>query len=91
MMEALDQHGYGEDAEITDVFLIVAVEHDTEGQARATHLHWTPSPGMAALHVGMGLLTQVRQPSCWASKLARIAEVYEVHTVSDIDATKLKG
>ena len=59
MMEALDQHGYGEYAEITDVMLIVAVDHNTEAQARSTKVHWTPSPGMAP-HVGIGLLTQVR-------------------------------
>ena len=39
MMEALDQHGYGEDAEITDVMLIVAVEHNTEAGARSTSVH----------------------------------------------------
>jgi hypothetical protein len=59
MMEALDQHGYGEDAEITEVMLVVAVEHNTEAGARSTNVHWTPNPGMAP-HVGIGLLTQVR-------------------------------
>ena len=58
MMEALDQRGYGEDAEITDVMLVVAVEHSTEAGARFTNVHWTPNLGMAP-HVGIGLLTQV--------------------------------
>ena len=43
MMEALDQRGYGEDAEITDVMLVVAVEHSTEARARFTNVHWTPT------------------------------------------------
>ena len=60
MMEALDQHGYGEDAEITNVMLIVAVDHNTEASTRSTRVHWTPNPGMAP-HVGIGLLTQIRQ------------------------------
>lgn len=59
VMEALEQQGYGEDTEITDVFLIVAVEHDTEAQTRSTQVYWTPSADMAP-HVGIGLLTQVR-------------------------------
>jgi hypothetical protein len=60
MMEALDQHSYGEDAEITDVTLIVTVDYDTEAAARrSTKVHWTPNPGMAP-RVGIGLLTQVR-------------------------------
>jgi hypothetical protein len=59
IMEALDEHGYGEDAEIRDVLLIVAVDHETESGDRSTRVHWTPSPGMAP-HAAIGLLSQVR-------------------------------
>ena len=57
LMEILDQHDYGEDAEITDVMLLVAVDHD---HGTSTRVHWSPSPGLSP-HVGVGLLTYVRQ------------------------------
>lgn len=43
MMEVLDQQGFGEDAEITDVMFIVAVDH--EGGA-ATSVHSSSTPGL---------------------------------------------
>ena len=59
MMEALDQHGYGEDAEITDVMLVVAVGHNTEPGARSTNVHWTdplyPFPALYDRHIAATL------------------------------------
>jgi hypothetical protein len=52
LMESLDQQEFGEDAEITDVMLIVAVDH--EGGA-ATSIHSSSSPGMPT-HAKLGLL-----------------------------------
>ncbi len=52
LMESLDEQGFGEDAEITDVVLIVAVDH--EGGA-ATSIHFSSSPGMLT-HAKLGLL-----------------------------------
>ena len=51
-MDSLDQQGFSEDAEITDVMLIVAVDH--EGGA-ATSIHSSSSPGMPT-HAKLGLL-----------------------------------
>jgi hypothetical protein len=53
LMESLDEQGFGEDAEITDVVLTVAVDH--EGGAK-TSVHFSSSPGMPT-HAKMGLLT----------------------------------
>lgn len=53
LMESLDEQEFGEDAEITDVVLIVAVDH--EGGA-ATSIHSASSPGMPT-HAKLGLLT----------------------------------
>jgi hypothetical protein len=52
-MEALDEQGFGEDAQITDVVLIVAVDH--EGGA-ATSIHSSSSPDTST-HAKLGLLT----------------------------------
>jgi hypothetical protein len=56
MMEVLDQQGFGEEAEITDVMLIVAVDH--EGGA-ATSVHSSSTPNMPT-HAKLGLLTYVQ-------------------------------
>jgi hypothetical protein len=56
LMDALEEHGYGEDAEITDVVLIAAVTHNV-GRQRA--LHWRQSPGMSADAL-LGLLAYVQ-------------------------------
>jgi len=52
LMDSLDHQGFGEDAEITDVMLIVAVDH---GGGAATSIHSSSSPGMPT-HAKMGLL-----------------------------------
>jgi hypothetical protein len=52
LMDSLDQQGFGEDAEITDVILIVAVDH---GGGAATSIHSSSSPGMPT-HAKLGLL-----------------------------------
>jgi hypothetical protein len=56
MMEVLEQQEFGEDAEITDVMLIVAVDH--EGGA-ATSVHSSSTPNMP-MHAKLGLLTYVQ-------------------------------
>jgi hypothetical protein len=56
MMEVLDQQEFGEDAEITDVMLIVAVDH--EGGER-TSVHSASTPGMPT-YAKLGLLTYVQ-------------------------------
>ncbi len=56
MMDTLEQQQYGEDAEITDVMLIVAVDYDN---GATTTVHSTASPGMPT-HVALGLLTQAQ-------------------------------
>ena len=56
MLDILDEYGYGEDAEITDVLLITAV-NDGDG---ATNTHYSVSPGMPA-HVGVGLCTLIQR------------------------------
>jgi hypothetical protein len=53
LMDSLDQQGFGEDAEITDVMLIVAVDH---GGGAATSIHSSSSVGMPT-HAKLGLLT----------------------------------
>ena len=54
MMDTLEQQQYGEDAEITDVMLIAAVDYDN---GATTTVHYSSSPGMPT-HVALGLLTQ---------------------------------
>ena len=56
MMDTLEQQ-YGEDAEITDVMLIAAVDYDDNGAT--TTVHYSSSPGMPT-HVALGLLTQAQ-------------------------------
>ena len=56
LMDTLDEYGYGEDAEITDVVLITAITHD-EGRQRA--LHWQNSPEMGYDGL-LGLLAYVQ-------------------------------
>ena len=54
MMDVLDQSGYGEDAEITNVLLIVSVE---DGQSHTrTHFNGAGMP----THVGVGLCATVQ-------------------------------
>ena len=55
MMDTLEQQ-YGEDAEITDVMVIAAVEYDN---GAASKVHSSSSPGMPT-HVALGLLTQAQ-------------------------------
>ena len=55
LMEELERRGYEEDAEITDVMLIVAVEH-SQGSATSIHHHTSGTP----VHVALGLLDYVR-------------------------------
>ena len=54
LLDSLEET-YGEDAEITDVMLIAAVDHDG---GEGTSLHFEVNPGMAK-HVGIGLLNQI--------------------------------
>ena len=56
LMEVLDEYEYEEDAEITDVLLIVAVNHHG---GNSTRVHWGVSDGQPT-HVGLGLLDYVR-------------------------------
>ena len=56
LMDILEQRDYGEDAKITDVMVIVAVEHDSGQQAA---VNYNASPGMPK-HVGIGLLSVVQ-------------------------------
>ena len=56
MMDALEQQQYGEDAEITAVMLIAAVEYDNGAKSK---VHTSSSPGMPT-HVALGLLTQAQ-------------------------------
>jgi pyruvate kinase len=56
MMDALEQQQYGEDAEITDVMLIAAVDYDN---GATTTVHYSSSAGMPT-HVALGLLTHVQ-------------------------------
>ncbi len=55
IMEVLDEYEYGGEAEITDVLLIVAVNHS----GNSTRVHWRVNPGQAT-HVVLGLLEYVR-------------------------------
>ena len=57
MMDTLEQQQYGEDAEITDVMVIAAVEYDDNGAK--SRVHSSSSPGMPT-HVALGLLTQAQ-------------------------------
>ncbi len=57
MMDTLEQQQYGEDAEITDVMLIAAVDYDDNGAT--SRVHYSSSPGMPT-HVALGLLTHVQ-------------------------------
>ena len=54
LLDSLEET-YGEDAEITDVMLIAAVDYDG---GEGTSLHFEVNPGMAK-HVGIGLLNQI--------------------------------
>ena len=56
MMDTLEQQQYGEDAEITDVMLIAAVDYDN---GATTTVHYSSSSGMPT-HVALGLLTHVQ-------------------------------
>ncbi len=56
MMDTLEQQQYGEDAEITDVMVIAAVEYDNGAKSK---VHSSSSPGMPT-HVALGLLTQAQ-------------------------------
>ncbi len=56
MMDTLEQQQYGEDAEITDVMVIAAVEYDNGASSK---VHSSSSPGMPT-HVALGLLTQAQ-------------------------------
>ena len=58
MMDTLEQQQYGEDAEITAVMLIAAVEYDN-GASSKSKVHTSSSPGMPT-HVALGLLTQAQ-------------------------------
>ena len=56
MMDTLERQQYGEDAEITDVMLIAAVDYDN---GATSTVHYSSSPGMPT-HVALGLLTQAQ-------------------------------
>ncbi len=56
LMDVLEEHGYGEDAEITAVILITAVTH---GAGRQRTLHWRHTPGMS-VDALLGLLAYVQ-------------------------------
>ncbi len=56
MMEILDQYGYAEDAEITDIMIVVAVDHNNGAENR---VHWSTSPHMH-MHTSLGLLMRVQ-------------------------------
>ncbi len=54
MMGTLESHGYGEQAQITDVMLIVAVDF---GDGDTVHMEVSP---VMARHVALGLVTHVQ-------------------------------
>jgi pyruvate kinase len=56
MMDTLERQQYGEDAKITDVMLIVAVDYDN---STMTRVHYSASPNMPT-HVALGLLTHIQ-------------------------------
>lgn len=55
LMEILES-AYGDDAGITSVFLIAAVDHDDGSK---TTVHYNVSPGMP-VHEGLGLLQYIQ-------------------------------